>query len=222
VHLLAQSGWDTGDELAALRTAAERGEQIDNVVLVYCLNDVADIMPEWTRTWKRIVQYGSPRSWLQRHSYLVDAVYQRITFLREPDFQNYFQFVRDGYRGVVWQQQMQRLDSLRHAVEAGGGSLQVVTFPFLHALGAHYEYQFIHDQLHEFWRKRRVPHLDLLGIYRDLPPRKIVVNRFDAHPNEYAHRLAAVAIGEFLERSMSGHAATSPAPTGQRGPLPRR
>src|SRR5438876_9545496 len=136
---------------------------------------------------------------------------------------NYFEFVRDGYRGPVWQLQMQRLDSLRNMVNAASGHLLVVTFPFLHALGPKYEYRFIHDEMKEFWRERGVPQLDLLGIYQNIPPAKLVVNRFDAHPNEDAHRLAAEAIGRFLEREMPGgskppsHAGSRPRdpPTGR-------
>ena len=214
VHLLAQPGWDTGEELDALRSAVAAGDQIDEVVLVYMLNDVADILPEWASTWKRIMGDASRRPWLQQHSYLVDAMVHWIKLLREPEMRNYFDFVRDGYRGPVWQRQMQRLDSLREVVHAAGGHLVVVTFPFLHALGPNYEYRFIHDELKTFWREREVPQLDLLGIYQDVPPRKLVVNRFDAHPNEYAHGLAANAIGTFLEREMSaGGNPPSPATT---------
>ena len=217
VHLLAQPGWDTGDELDALKSAIEHGDQIDEVVLVYMLNDVADILPEWATTWKRIMGDASRRPWLQRHSYLVDAMVHWIKLLREPDMLNYFEFVRDGYRGPVWQLQMQRLDSLRNMVNAASGHLLVVTFPFLHALGPKYEYRFIHDEMKEFWRERGVPQLDLLGTYQNIPPAKLVVNRFDAHPNEDAHRLAAEAIGRFLEREMPAESK----PPSQAGSPPR-
>ena len=218
VRLLAQSGWDTGNELEAVRTAISNREQMDQVVLVYMLNDVADILPVWDSTWRRIMGDASRRPWLQKHSYLVDAMVHWIKLLREPEMRNYFDFVRDGYHGPIWQRQMQRLDSLRIAVNAAGGHLLVVTFPFLHALGPKYEYRFIHDELKEYWRERNVPELDLLGIYQDFPPGKLVVNRFDAHPNEFAHGLAAEAIGKFLEKEMSaGGAPPSPAAT----PRPR-
>src|SRR5256885_382239 len=51
-----------------------------------------------------------------------------------------------------------------------------------------------------FWREQKVPHLDLLPVFKDLPPSRITVNRFDPHPNEYANQLAARAIDEFLDR----------------------
>jgi hypothetical protein len=48
-----------------------------------------------------------------------------------------------------------------------------------------------------------VPHLDLLTIYRDLPPAQLTVNRHDPHPNEYANALAAKAIDKFLVEQMA-------------------
>ena len=105
----------------------------------------------------------------------------------------YFDFVKKGYRGPLWQRQKKRLQAIRDLVWFHDGSFAVVRFPFMHATGADYEYQFIHDQLDGFWSKRGVPHLDLLPVFRDLPPQQITVNPFDAHPNEYANALAARA-----------------------------
>jgi hypothetical protein len=78
----------------------------------------------------------------------------------------------------------------------------VVTFPLLDALGPDYQYKFVHEELDRFWRELNVPHLDLLSVYKDLPPSKITVNRYDAHPNEYAHQLAAERIDEFLKKQL--------------------
>ena len=86
----------------------------------------------------------------------------------------------------------------RDLVQAHGGHLAVVTFPFLHALGPNYEYRFIHDKLDQLWRELHVPHLDLLSVFESLPPSQVTVNRYDAHPNEYANRLAAAAIDKWL------------------------
>src|SRR5205814_6097479 len=125
--------------------------------------------------------------WLRQHSYVVDMLCHRLKLWREPDMRRYFQFVLDAYRGPVWEEQRRRLKALRDAVEAAGGDLEVVTFPFLHALGPNYEYQSVHDELAQLWDEWNVPDLDLLAIYKEIPSKKLVVNRFDAHPNEYAH-----------------------------------
>ena len=60
-----------------------------------------------------------------------------------------------------------------------------------------------HDQLDHFWQEQGVPHLDLLATFSNLPPAKLMVNAHDAHPNEFAHALAAEAIDVFLKRQIT-------------------
>jgi hypothetical protein len=117
--------------------------------------------------------------------------------------QSYFNYIREGYRGRHWEQQQQRLKAFRNLVESHGGRLAVVTFPFFQALGPRYEFQFMHDELNQCWRDLNVPHLDLLPVYRNLPRGKLTVSWFDAHPNEYAHALAAGAIEKLLKDQMA-------------------
>jgi hypothetical protein len=78
------------------------------------------------------------------------------------------------YRGALWEEQKKRLKAFRD------------------------EYQSVHDQLDQFWREQHVPHLDLLPVYKDLPPSRLTVNCYDAHPNELANKLAADALDKFL------------------------
>lgn len=61
----------------------------------------------------------------------------------------------------------------------------------------------VHEQLDQFWQEQGIPHLDLLPVFSNLPPSKLVVKRHDSHPNEYAHALAAEAIHEFLRRHIT-------------------
>jgi len=202
VHVLASNGLDTGAELALLQGFTERGYQVDEVVLVYCLNDVNDLMTNW---WPKSETAGgrkSLRPLICEDSYFLDLLYHRLVIARLPWVRNYFSFVREAYRGPVWSQQQQRLLSLRDLVGRHGGKLSAVTFPFLHALGPDYPYQFVHDQLNRFWQQAGVPHLDLLPVFKGRSPRAVTVNRFDAHPNESANELAARAINGFLSEQL--------------------
>ena len=199
IHLLARPGFDTGNELQWLAACLTNHYQVDQVVLVYCLNDIGDLLPEANAAIQRVYYEVDHSGWLRRHSYFVNTVYSRLSLSRNPDLKQYFQLLLAAYRSPVWPQQQQRLKEFRDLVQSHGGRLSVVTFPFFQTLGPNYEYQFVHDELDQWWRELRVPHLDLLTVYRGLPPKKLVVNRFDAHPNEYAHALAADAIGRFLQ-----------------------
>jgi hypothetical protein len=207
IHVLAQPGFDTGNELQYLQNIVNQGYGLDEVVLVYCLNDVADMFPEWAETVERVRAADERRSWLLSSSYCLNTLYYRLRVRPAPDARSYFDYIKQGYRGAQWDRQKQRLKAIRDLVESHAGRLAVVTFPLMHALGPRYEYQSAHDELNQFWRELNVPHLDLLAIYRDLPPGKVTVNRFDGHPNEYANALAAEAIEKFLGEQMALKAA---------------
>jgi lysophospholipase L1-like esterase len=198
VHMLAKLGWDTDDEIDYLGASITNGYQLDEVVLVYCLNDVSDLMPARFEGTMRILEDLTHAGWLRNNSFFVNILYYRLKARQEPFMRSYYGFVKEAYRGPLWDEQKERLKKLRDLVEAHGGRLAVVTFPFLHTLGPDYEYQFAHDELRQFWADTKVPHLDLLTVYKDRPPKTLTVNRFDAHPNEYAHALAAQAIDKFL------------------------
>ena len=206
IHVLAKLGWDTGRELSELEKYQKDGYQFDCVVLVYCLNDVADLFPEWTRAMEKI-QAGTRRGgWLRRHSFFLDILYHRYIAAHNPYVKNYYDFVKQGYRGATWELQKQRLNSLRQLVESNGGRLMVVIFPFMQSVAQNYEYRFAHDELNDFWTQLNVPHLDLLPVFAGLPAERITVNAYDPHPNELANAMAAKAIEPFLMEQVKTNA----------------
>ncbi|PYJ02756.1 MAG: hypothetical protein DME25_15355 [Verrucomicrobia bacterium] len=182
-------------------------------------------MPEVGAAAARLRAEVDASGWLRRHSYLVDTLAHRLAVRRHPFMQGYYDLVRSGYDGPLWETQQNRLRTFRDLVAGHGGRLSVVTFPFIHALGPDYPYRFAHDQLNRFWAELNVPHLDLLSVFKDLPPARLKVNRFDAHPNEYAHALANATMDQFLTQRMdvsarseaSGSGKNHPAASGRSG-----
>jgi len=196
--MLAHPGFDTGDEIKAIKTAASHGYEFERVVLVYCLNDISDIMPEWKKTVDGMVTNKLRQNWFVDNSYFLNSIYARIVLRRDPNLRGYCDFVLKGYAGAEWAQQKARLAEFVNLVRAHDGKVYVVTFPFLHALGPQYPFAFVHRNLDDFWHSLSIPHLDLLTVYSNASPNELVVNRFDAHPNEHANKIAAEAIGKFL------------------------
>jgi hypothetical protein len=70
-------------------------------------------------------------------------------------------------------------------------------------VGDDYPYRDIHQRLDDFWTKIGVPHLDLLDVYADKAAEELVISSRDAHPNKYAHALAARAIAAFLDEQIN-------------------
>jgi len=201
VQVVAINGYDTGDEIELIRKLKQGRSDLDLVVLIYCLNDISDISPQWKTINDRIYDRPDPGYFVQ-HSFFLNTLYYRWTIGQDADVTDYYRYVRNDYQGPVWEQQKERLRTLLRQVTDGGGKLVVVTFPFLHSLGPDYPFAPVHKQLGDFWNELHVPHLDLWDLYRSHAPAELVVNRFDAHPNEFAHALAAEAITEFLDEQL--------------------
>ena len=200
VHVLAHNGADTVSETRLLELLGSNGYQFDEVVLVYCLNDAQDLLPQWTATMAAAAARAAEgRPALFDSSWLLDTVYHRLAIQSLPGIGDYFSFLAEAYRGEPWQQLRGRLQALQQVVERHGGRLSVVTWPFLQRLGADYPQAAAHAALAAHWQQVGVPHLDLLDVLRDEPPHRLVVNAVDPHPNEFASELAAAAIDRWLQ-----------------------
>lgn len=202
VHVLARNGWETGNELDLLRHLPADYE-FDQVVLVYCLNDICDLIPEWQETLERIYKANQPKH-VFKHSYFLNTLHFRFIAATDPDVANYFDFTLDAYEGATWRHQESRLRELARRVKDRGGRLRVMVFPFLHNLEGDYSFEAVHRQLTRLWRALDVPYLDLMELYRSKAGEDLVVGAHDAHPNEHAHRLAAAALIPFLESHLGG------------------
>jgi hypothetical protein len=215
VHVLAVVGNDTDMELDLVTGLRQKGYEFDCVVLVYCLNDISDLSPDWLKSVAEVYADRNRGGWLRQHSYFLDIVYHRYKAAHDPRVSQYYTFVRDGYRGSIWETQKAQLRKMRDFVGANGGRFVVVTFPFLQLEGPNYEFQSVHDQLNLFWKEMGVPHLDLQPVFAGEKPEKITLNRYDAHPNEYANKLAAKAIDQFLGELLAKSPAKGPPPANE-------
>ena len=202
VHVFSMNGWDTSDELNAVEHMMSIGYSLDQVVLVYTLNDPVDLLPEWRETLDGINANQDPPFPFDE-SYFLNLLYFRVKAAFDSNLNSYYDFVLDAYQGDVWREQRNQLVSLHELIGSHGGKLRVVTFPFLHELGDDYAYLGVHQQLDDFWRELGVPHLDLLDTFSSYNPDELVVSRYDAHPNLFAHRIAASEIQKFVARMIA-------------------
>lgn len=199
-HNVSYLGVDTGDELETVRELLDDGYRLDLLILVYCMNDIADLVPQCVELTQSI--YASqPDFFLVRDTYFLNFLYHRWTIMRSAAYADYYGDVRGAYDGPAWSTQCDRLGEIVSRCRDANVELRVVTFPLLHDLGEHYPLRSAHQKLSEFWNDHSVPHIDLLDVYAAYRSADLVVNRFDAHPNELAHRLAADAI---LQRWFAG------------------
>lgn len=203
VQILAANGLDTGRELDNLKSFVSGGSKLDVLVLVYVLNDISDIIPEWGTILDRIYSENDNETFLVKHSFLINTIYYRIKSSGDTDYEKYYDFVRQAYESNLFDLQKDRLESLYEFCKQKNIELLVVTFPFLHLMGRDdYAYRGVHRALDRFWLDLGVPHLDLLPVYEKYKARDLVIGRYDAHPNLFAHRIAADAIEAFLRKNV--------------------
>ena len=105
-----------------------------------------------------------------------------------------------AYEGGKWEKQKEALRKFKSFANKMNAHFKVVTFPFLQKKSKEYAFRRIHSKIDKFWVEERVEHLDLLDVYESHLGDKLVVNKYDAHPNEFANEIAAEAIDRFLSQ----------------------
>jgi hypothetical protein len=121
-------------------------------------------------------------------------LYFRVQQARLPEVRSYYSQLADSYRGKPWQGMRSKLDELREYCAKKKIDLRIVIFPFLHNLGPEYPFDAAHEKIAEYCREAHLRCLDLKPVLLPHVAEGLTVNRFDAHPNERAHALAAEAI----------------------------
>lgn len=198
VQTLARNGLDTGAELAFLRDAFARGYESDDVVLVYCPNDIGDLLPRWRAVVDELYADFRDAGFLVHHSYGVNHLYFRLRASRTPQVAGYYPELVAAYAGPPFEQQARRLREIVDLVRANGARPFVVTFPFVQTLGPDDPFAPAYERLGALWQALGVAHLDLRPALAAAEPTDLVVNSDDPHPNERAHALAASAIVRFV------------------------
>ncbi len=197
IHSLAQPGYDTPDEISMLNDLLRKGYVPDTIVLIYNLNDIVPYMSKWRQP--AHLQTGTDKQgFLVNHSYFVNFLYWRYRVKSNPGLSNYYSVVGKLYNSTEWTHQKKDLLTLKNTVESHGGSLMAVTFPFLHFNPKDYPYKGIHQNIEQFWINQNVPHLDLFEAFQKENTMRIVVNKFDRHPNAIAHAIASKEIEKFI------------------------
>lgn len=202
VHVMAANGLETIDELQLIPKLDREMYEFDVLVLVYVLNDISYLIPETEAIYQKIFSFDSKLGYLGRNSYFLNTLYFRWFSKQNADIVGYYDFVKEAYFSTAWEKQKAAFKQLDQYRKQRKWKLIVVTFPFLHNLGENNEFAEVHQNLHAFWQSLAVPHLDLYQEFAKHSNEDLVVNPFDAHPNELAHHIAAKAIERFLKENL--------------------
>jgi len=202
VHLFAKNNWDTGTQLNTLREAVGQGYQTDLVLLAYCLNDTSDANPNWANMMSRVFKNYQPKG-LFAQSFFFNWLYWRATLAIDPEFRNYGALATASYEGPVWEEQQRRLLAMKSLVESNGGRFVLAILPFLNYPAARYPFEDVHRKLREFGAAHGIAIVDLQSLLTEADGQSLVVNRFDAHPNELAHQMIAEKLTPIIRQELA-------------------
>ena len=121
-----------------------------------------------------------------------------------PGVRRYHDVLHEAYETETWDLQRRRLLELYEFTRSRHAMLIVFTMPLFELVGPDYRFRDVHRKLGELWSDSGVPHRDLLDVFDDRAPSDLVVSRWDAHPNEEAHRLAAEVMVKFIREHAGG------------------
>jgi hypothetical protein len=174
-----------------VRQQVQHGFQMDMIVYTICLNDIEIYRPGGAA---REQQFHTPTFVLFRDTYFLNLLYFRLQQARLPSVRSYYSDLAESYQGPAWREMREQLDKLRELCDDHHIQLRIVIFPFVHNLRPAYPFEAAHEQIAAYCRETGLPCLDLKPVLAPHAGEGLTVNRFDAHPNERAHALAAEAI----------------------------
>jgi len=192
---------DAGTDLFWVQTVAARvleaEYRVDTIVYVMCLNDIETFSLEYQKFYGDLVLKG-PEFFLFRDTYLLNFLYFRVMQFRMSEVRDYYASLTDFYEGEPWDRMCRLLISLNELCEQHDAELRIVVFPFLHDTDGDYDCRAAHEVVVRFCNDSSIPVVDLADDLLPHSEEGLMVNSFDAHPNERAHALAAEAIHKDL------------------------
>ena len=190
---LADPGLEISQIEARTRGVFQGGYQVDHLVYVMCLNDIEGYDTESKENLTKLGDVG-PRNFVLKNSYLPNWLYFRYLQYTRKEVRDYYPHLKKSYDSFAWTGFSRKFKSLSDLCKSKNVQFSVVIFPFLHDLNSESSFISVHKKVEKFCKKNHIPVVDLEPVMRKHADENLVVNRFDAHPNEKANQYAAEAI----------------------------
>jgi hypothetical protein len=166
-------------------------------VYIYNLNDIEGYMQLVGQDPLEGIYTSQPKFFLFRDTYLLNWLYFRFLQFRARN-NTYFDRLAAAYRGEAWDGLRAKLSQLHRECQEGHADFRMVIFPFLHDLNGEDSFRGARARIVDFCKSEKIPVLDLEPVLREHAGENLMVSRFDGHPNERAHAIAAEAIEKDL------------------------
>src|SRR3989338_8404917 len=198
VYNLGVPGLDSHEEIKLYQDLSYLN--FDIIVWQYFLND---IQPEDKGGPAKIISqdaYSSDlMSVLNKNSTFFDFLYWRFSSKYATTFDqlgsHYLQMYSDE---SILKSHEEELSKFIGELKEKDKKIIVIIFPFIELIGPDYPANYVHDEMKSFFNSHYIEVVDLLSDLKDSNWKKLVASKFDTHPNEKVHNLAAEKLYEKL------------------------
>jgi hypothetical protein len=193
VRIYAQCGTSTFQQIALLDEALMWKPRI--VILGICLNDMEDWnKPGELMRWRQSLLPLTWKGHVVRCSRAVNWIYTKIqqAMDRHWDLRYYQKLYKPSYSGVRLFHES--IGIMNTKCREANVEFVPMIFPLLSEKfqEGSYPFEYAHDAIHAHCRAFNIRYLDLLRAFRNVSPEQVqVINHYDPHPNEIAHRIAS-------------------------------
>ncbi|MEX2028369.1 MAG: SGNH/GDSL hydrolase family protein [Candidatus Curtissbacteria bacterium] len=196
VYNFGKPGHDTQAEIEEYRKL--KTLNFDIIVWEYYLND---IQPQESSTGTPIINRNSQRAEIVKlmsdKSFFLDFLYWRFSSKYQKTIQDLKTADLNQYKNAeVLESHKKAIKDFLDELKSDNKQVVVIIFPFIQFLGPSYPAEEIHKQMSGYFSENGVQVIDLLPDLKDKSPKEVMASRFDAHPNEFVHRLATERLYE--------------------------
>ncbi len=131
---------------------------------------------------------------LLNRSYAFNFFYFRLWGLFDDFRAEHLNYQTQAFeRDEIWQPAKKQMMGMIDDIRAHRVDLIAVLFPYPDLIGSNYP-KLPHQKLAEVFNEKQTIFVDLLDTYQAYRPNELMANRYDGHPDELGHQLAAEAI----------------------------
>lgn len=191
VYNLGKPGYDTEGEI--LEYQKVRHLNFDLIIWQYFLND---IQPLEKSTGTPIIAKESQVSvvvkFFSDRSYFFDWLFWRFSSRYQKTFSQLQSADLAQYQNTkLLARHQNAIANFIAAVKGEKKEVIIIIFPFVHLLEPNYPAKNIHTQMKSYFESLNVEVIDLKDNLQNVSPENLLASKFDPHPNELVHRIAA-------------------------------
>lgn len=222
---LAYHGWDLGNYVDALEEYMTKIGSPDVVIFQYFMNDIeiynrlrfeTDEFSTSDRDSFMGYVHSDPLNpaleFLYWKSYAFNFFYLRYRLLSSVKGITYEEVLQNDYadekKYQLVENQLARITQLNQLSSAQTG---FIIFPLMDANRKTYRLIGAHNKLHASLSNQGFSWFDLTSDYWQYTPKQLIVNTFDAHPNEKANKIAASKVLDLISVLLEKQATKSTA-----------